>query len=513
MKPEQLQYIIREELISAITEEDIQTSPFTPAEEKFLARFAELGSQSLGIIYTPNMIGVREFLGRSGKDFNLTPDVLARLLRDKIISLIPYGGYARNTDYTLRCNLPLEDLEGMASGQDEEGKESDTGGEVAAGPPEESAGSSKDLSKLLVSEAKKSKKKVHRKKARTLGRLPSGFVVYLEKIITILAGKLHTTHEKEHLVADILDNLAYNFGLTPKEIYRAFIFYKSQNRLQNVIKEQTEPSNKPQVFKKEPFDQSFAPNYIQPNEEWKTELTPILKEMKALMAKGWRLDQLQVEIQSGASEDRATNRYSGENPPDHNFQTVGVQKGGLLPDWGWVPTVDEDGNETKRGPNGWLPNNGNPFLAKQRAEIIRPLIKDYLETELRGKLSDDAVFINRADTGVREVIVSLKSILKKKPIKPVPTPLLVQITGEMPGYESSRYQWWDESGHHGRLIPSSYRQIKKLMHKTPEQGGYSPGDAYYKIKELVDFPFDAWQKNRKDPRYYKKLKPTTPSPV
>ena len=78
--------IIREELLSALNEEDIETTVFTPAEEKFLAKFVELGSQSLGILYSPNEIGIREFLGRSGKDFNLTPDVLSKLIQDKLLA-------------------------------------------------------------------------------------------------------------------------------------------------------------------------------------------------------------------------------------------------------------------------------------------------------------------------------------------------------------------------------------------------------------------------------------------
>ena len=254
MSEKYLRNIIRNQLLAVLNEQDLETSPFTAAEEKFLAKFAELGTKSLGIIYSPTDIGVREFVGRSGKELNLTPDVLAKLLKDKIISIVPYGGYGRNEDYTLQCNIPLDQLEGMSSGTAEEGGEEGAEGaealppegdlpetpEVPAGPPEESARSSKDLSKLLVSEAKKSKKKskskVHTKKARTLGRLPKGYVVYLERIIEILGGKLHTSLEKEHLVADILDNLAHNFGLTPQQVYKSFIYYKSQNRLGNLIK-------------------------------------------------------------------------------------------------------------------------------------------------------------------------------------------------------------------------------------------------------------------------------------
>jgi hypothetical protein len=102
MKDVNLRNIIREELLDALKEQEIPTSPFSEAEEKFLAKFAELGSRSLGILYTPNDVGIREFLGRSGKDFNLTPDVLYKLMRDGIISIVPYGGYARNQDYKLR---------------------------------------------------------------------------------------------------------------------------------------------------------------------------------------------------------------------------------------------------------------------------------------------------------------------------------------------------------------------------------------------------------------------------
>ena len=89
---EMIRHIIREELLSALREEELETSPFTPEEEKFLAKFVELGTTSLGIIYAPNEIGMREFLGRSGVDLNLNMQILQNLLKDKVISIVPYGG-------------------------------------------------------------------------------------------------------------------------------------------------------------------------------------------------------------------------------------------------------------------------------------------------------------------------------------------------------------------------------------------------------------------------------------
>lgn len=229
-----LRNIIRGHLLESLSEQTIETTLFSPEEEKFLATFTKLGATSLGILYANNMIGIREFLNRSGKDFNLTPPVLNSLLKNKTISIVPYGGYSRNEDYTIQLNIPLEDLEGI---KEPEGDDA-TG---AAPEPAVAEESVQRLAQNIVSEAKKSKKKkkskVYTGKSRTLKRLPSGYVGYLEKIIQVLGEKVKNDMEKEHLVADILDNLSHNFGLTPKQVYRSYIYYKSQNRLANIIKD------------------------------------------------------------------------------------------------------------------------------------------------------------------------------------------------------------------------------------------------------------------------------------
>ena len=160
--------------------------------------------------------------------------ILNNLLRNKTISIVPYGGYSRNEDYTIQLNIPLEDLEGIkgAEGGDDAS---------AAEAPAVAEESVQRLAQNIVSEAKKSKKKkkskVYTGKSRALKRLPRGYVGYLEKIIQVLGEKVKNDMEKEHLVADILDNLSHNFGLTPKQVYRSYIYYKSQNRLANIIKD------------------------------------------------------------------------------------------------------------------------------------------------------------------------------------------------------------------------------------------------------------------------------------
>ena len=195
MNESSLRHIIREYLTSMLIEQDIETSLFSPAEEKFLATFVKLESNSLGILYAKSLTGIREFLNRSGKDFNLTPAILNNLLKNKTISIVPYGGYSRNEDYTIQLNIPLEDLAGI------KGSEGDDASDTAAEPPvaEESVQS---LAQNIVAEAKKSKKKkkskVHTSKSRALKRLPRGYVTYLEKIIQVLGEKVKNDMEKEH---------------------------------------------------------------------------------------------------------------------------------------------------------------------------------------------------------------------------------------------------------------------------------------------------------------------------
>jgi hypothetical protein len=94
--------------------------------------------------------------------------------------------------------------------------------------------SAKTLKQVLAN--KKPKATIHTKSSRMLKRLPSGYIFHLQRIIELLAGRLHTDLEREHLVADMLDNLAHNFGLTPNQILRSYVFYRTQNKLKNIIK-------------------------------------------------------------------------------------------------------------------------------------------------------------------------------------------------------------------------------------------------------------------------------------
>jgi hypothetical protein len=286
-------------------------SVYTPEQQKFLAQFGKSQNDSLGILYSLSPAGIQEFLNRSGSLFNLTADVLTQLLKAGVISIVPYTGYSRNTDYTIKCNVPLEDLAGFSTGEDDKSADDadaggtdtgggsdftggggmttadlDTGGDIGGGEAPEAAAEEpvgaevpeegaeipeegpeesfrKDgtlifesddfihtqytypqilretakIAEQLITEQRGNETFTKRvASSRVLNRLPAGYLTLLEKIIKNLSGKIHNTLEKEHLVADILDNLAHNFGLTPNQILKSYTFYRSQNRLKNLVK-------------------------------------------------------------------------------------------------------------------------------------------------------------------------------------------------------------------------------------------------------------------------------------
>lgn len=228
---------------------------YTPAEEKFLGKFDAYGTTHLGIIYSISDIGIREFIGRSGKDLNITPQVLLSLLRKKAIRLVPYTGYGKNDDYTIELTLSLDDVRGLGAEDKEkiEKGETSSGGAAGGAPPMEEPvpgpevawvmkygdilRESVKITKQLITENAKSSKKVKlpADETRILKKLPTQFVKHMEHIIKLMNSHAKTTKSKERIIADMLDILQINLNLTPKQIQQSYKFHKSQKRLQDYL--------------------------------------------------------------------------------------------------------------------------------------------------------------------------------------------------------------------------------------------------------------------------------------
>jgi hypothetical protein len=229
---------------------DNKTSPFTPAEKKFLGKFDAYGSKQLGVIYSISDIGIREFLARSGKDLNLNSNVLLSLLHNGVIKIIPYTGWGRNDDYTIELQLSLDDIVGLG---DEDRKKIEKSAETTAGASgvevagtikygnllAESVKIAKKLLKSKLDEAKKSDIKIYTDNSRLLKRFPKEFIYHLRKIVRTMDKKTKNNLEKERLVADILDNLQVNLKLSPKDVKRSYEFHRNQKRLQKILNKES----------------------------------------------------------------------------------------------------------------------------------------------------------------------------------------------------------------------------------------------------------------------------------
>ena len=237
---------------------DAGDSPFTPAEAKFLGKFDAYGSRHIGIIYSISDIGIREFIMRSGKDLNLTPDILLNLIKNKIIKIVPYSGWGRNDDYTIELQLSLDDVKGLGSedAKSIEQGSSASGAPAAGGAPAPAPGpevawvvkygdvlteSAKIVKKLISESSNKQehadKNGIYVKDSRMLKTLPTAYVKHLERLIAVLSKKKHTPSQKQKLIADIIDNLAINFNITNNQIEKSFDMFKRQAKLKKYLKD------------------------------------------------------------------------------------------------------------------------------------------------------------------------------------------------------------------------------------------------------------------------------------
>ena len=230
-----------------------KNSPFTPAEERFLGKFDAYGTRHLGILYSISDIGIREFVTRSGKELNCSPEILLGLLRNNIIKIVPYTGWGRNTDYTIELQLSLDDVKGLGA-EDKEKAESESGASGAPpaggeselpppppGPPTEWIMGYGDLlteSSLItykVLSEKKDKSEIHTKQSRILKDLPRTFITHLNNIIDTFSKKKRTVSEKQRLIADILDNLMVNFDLDVNQITKSYDMHRNQKKLKKIL--------------------------------------------------------------------------------------------------------------------------------------------------------------------------------------------------------------------------------------------------------------------------------------
>lgn len=223
---------------------------FTPAEERFLGKFDAYGADTLGVIYSLSETGIREFMQRSGKDLNLSAGMLIKLIKQRVIKIVKYGGLGRDSQYTLKLMLSLDDVKGLGD-DDEEKAENDsaTGAAAAMVPPapmvawvvkygdvlSEAAKIAIALPKSSLTESKKSDIEIYTEKSRILKQFSPDFLRDLKRIVEKIHKKSLSGSQQVRLVADILDNLQINMGLTKENVAQAYQFHREQKKLQKYM--------------------------------------------------------------------------------------------------------------------------------------------------------------------------------------------------------------------------------------------------------------------------------------
>jgi hypothetical protein len=234
---------------------DAGDSIFTPAEKKFLGKFDAYGNPHLGVIYSISDIGIREFLARSGKEFNLNPGILLNLLRQEVIKLVPYTGWGRNNEYTIELQLSLDDVKGLGAADKEKIEKGKGGGVEGGAPPPGGPGpevawvvkygdvlreSAIIAQNLLVEGKSKSKssdksEKI-KKTVKIIDEVPAEYLKDLKKIINRMKNAPKTAAERIDMIIDVIYALQTSLKMKPAEIRKSFDHYKKKKSLQEFIK-------------------------------------------------------------------------------------------------------------------------------------------------------------------------------------------------------------------------------------------------------------------------------------
>ena len=175
------------------------------------------------------------------------------------------------------------------------------------------------------------------------------------------------------------------------------------------ILEQTERKDLPPVT----FDNIFNDNYITPIPgSWQPQADKLIQDINSYLDKGWRLEDLQIQVHGGASKPRATKRWDNkkeQNPPQHTF-------GGKIKPEDWITKFDETGTE-RPFQQAFIVKDGNKWLANERANILFKLLYDHISKGLGRKLPKQTLQITSAPNTEKVAQAKIISTVKRDPAK------------------------------------------------------------------------------------------------
>jgi hypothetical protein len=222
------------------------------------------------------------------------------------------------------------------------------------------------------------------------------------------------------------------------------------------------------------FDDTFDNNYITPKDTWKEKGDQVVQKIQDQIKLGYKLENIQITFNGGASPVPATNIYSLSTPPKHDF-------GGLLGELGlkWEKRSDIDnrvsgarGSNIKPAPDNG--KTGNGWLAKARGENLKKLLIPYISGKLGIAIPAENIIIT-SEPGTEKFVHATVTPKVSKPTEPKVLKTNYEMGTIGKGYSSVRI--YNEKNPNGKELTFN-RALLPTASATKQRTGTDPNKTF-----------------------------------
>ena len=244
----------------------------------------------------------------------------------------------------------------------------------------------------------------------------------------------------------------------------------SENFVNNVNRIDEQDNSNTKTLATVVFDDTFDDNYITPKATWEQKGDQVVQKIQDQIKLGYKLENIQMTFNGGASPVPASNVYSLSSEPNHDF-------GGLLEkysDNGWVKPGESGGTNIEPDKDGVKGGKeGNRWLAKARGENLKKLLIPYISGKLGIAIPAENIIITSepgTEKFVHATITPKVSIKGKSPDK---TNYEMGTIGK--GYSSVRI--YNEKNPNGKELTFN-RALLPTASATKQRTGTDPNKTF-----------------------------------
>jgi len=210
------------------------------------------------------------------------------------------------------------------------------------------------------------------------------------------------------------------------------------------------------------FDDTFDNNYITPKATWEQKGDQVVQKIQDQIKLGYKLENIQITFNGGASPVPASNVYSLSSEPKHDF-------GGLLEkysDKGWVKPGESGGTNIEPDKDGVKGGKeGNRWLAKARGENLKKLLIPYLNGKMGIDIPEENI-ITTSEPGTEKFVHATVTPKVSKSVIPPKTNYEMGTIGG--GYSSIKI--YNEKYPDGKELTFNKRLLSLASEKKERTG-------------------------------------------